>query len=362
MPLPRHTPLAGTGSLRAARRCASRTRPTGPTPTTRELVWARARGRCEVCGDPIAGWPGFSIHHRHPRRMGSRRPELNTAANALAVCGSGTTGCLDRIEKNRDRAHEGGLLLHDGQTSTGFPVMLASPTTRTGGPASCASPTTAPTTRSPHVIHCLHCLTETSNGPAVCEICQRYDVAALEHLPICFLNLSRWRPGRPAGSCSVHGSRVLYDGHDRIQGTADGISDDLDETTDTLASSAGGFVRELAYHEQLLHGLTEQLVPGWYAGAAVAAGSPPTWCTRVTCGGCGATTYTRDQLNTILAEAGHWRACPRLLAEAIVALVDTEFSVPRLYERIRQWAHRGDLTSSRRTSCDYTWTTTPRAW
>jgi hypothetical protein len=50
-----------------------------------------------------------------------------------------------------------------------------------------------------------------------------------------------------------------------------------------------------------------------------------------------------------------WLARPRPLAEAVVALVDTEESSARLYDRIRQWAKRGDLQAHRRTVRDYEW-------
>jgi hypothetical protein len=68
---------------------------------------------------------GFSMHHRHPRRMGgSSRPELNTPANLLLLCGSGTTGCHGRVEGNRTRAYKDGLILHDGADPAGVPVMF----------------------------------------------------------------------------------------------------------------------------------------------------------------------------------------------------------------------------------------------
>lgn len=128
MSLPRRTPMPRGNGLRRTSGKPKPRRPTGPTTTTREIVWARAGGRCEVCGSPIAGVLGFSLHHRHPRRMGgSRRPELNSPANLILLCGSGTTGCHGRIEANRERAYEDGLLLHDGATPTEVPVMLADP-------------------------------------------------------------------------------------------------------------------------------------------------------------------------------------------------------------------------------------------
>ncbi|MCF6376913.1 hypothetical protein L2K70_04795 [Nocardioides KLBMP 9356] len=131
----------------------------------------------------------------------------------------------------------------------------------------------------------------------------------------------------------------------------------------------GEFVRDLSQHEERLQTLTP-LVPGWYAGAcrqvvgfdedgaAVRCGAGTSvipGLTWVTCGSCGATTYARDHLDVVLAEARGWLARPKPLAEAIVALVDTEASVPRLYDRIRQWANRGDLQPHHQIRRGYTW-------
>lgn len=131
MSLERKKPMRRTGFVsrpREVKPSPRRRKDTGPTQTTRDMVWTRAGGRCEVCGGSLAGVTGFSVHHRHPRRMGgSRRPELNTAANLLVVCGSGTTGCHGRIESNRERAHEDGLLLHDGESPERVPVMIPNP-------------------------------------------------------------------------------------------------------------------------------------------------------------------------------------------------------------------------------------------
>jgi hypothetical protein len=127
MTLSRRAPLARGGSLKKTSTRPRRTN-TGPSTTTRADVWGRADGRCEVCAGPLAGVVGFSIHHRLPRRMGgSRRPELNSPANLVVVCGSGTTGCHGRIEANRERAYEDGLLLRADQAPTDVPVMLADP-------------------------------------------------------------------------------------------------------------------------------------------------------------------------------------------------------------------------------------------
>ena len=57
----------------------------------------------------------------------------------------------------------------------------------------------------------------------------------------------------------------------------------------------------------------------------------------------------------MLAEASDWTARPKALAVAIVALVDTEPSIQRLYTRIRQWAHQGDIEAIRHTTRDHVW-------
>jgi hypothetical protein len=265
------------------------------------------------------------------------------------------------------------------------------------------------------MIRCLHCGAETSNGLALCELCQRFVVTALEYLPVYFRNLARWRPGR-AGSRPVPGSRVLYDGVIRGAGTGDRISDALDEVATALLTWArvlvkdrphftrpltyddavltsdlpsevsdvlsddppqmarvlcrqfekhltsiatldwcGEFVRDLGIHETRLRQLTENAMPGWYAGGCRRCAAPTyvvpglTW---VTCGSCGATTYARDHLDVILTEARGWVARPMRLAEAVVALVDTEMSVPRLHKRISKWGERERIEALRRLDHD----------
>lgn len=245
-------------------------------------------------------------------------------------------------------------------------------------------------------MNCLSCHAETTNGLALCELCQRKARAIFDVLPVYFRNLARWRPGR-AGSRPVPSSRVLYDGevhrNDRVSrtldeagadlvGWAEVLADDRPEIrwpldladlseaeqvirlceilADRLTSIAtlewgGEFLRSLSEHESILREMTEQSIPGWYAGACrhcgyatyVVAGL--TW---VTCGHCGATTYARDHLDTVLKEARPWVARPMRLAEAIVALVDTEMSVPRLYERIKKWEQRDKIEGIRKLDAD----------
>lgn len=259
-------------------------------------------------------------------------------------------------------------------------------------------------------MNCLHCGAGLSNGLALCELCQRKVATDLHYLPIYFRNLARWRPGR-AGSRAVPGSRepsLPSSGGDRVSRAldecgnalatwvrvltdarpqlleihpleaafADLTGSDLTEaqTTRWICSAlerwlvsiaitdwAAEFVREIGEHEAALRALTEDVAPGWYAGGCRAnvAGTVCGYATHVvpgltwiTCSACGTTTSAADHLETILDEARGWVARPKTLAEAIVALVDTEQSVAQLYDRIRQWSHREQLASFRRVDAD----------
>jgi len=127
---------------------------------------------------------------------------------------------------------------------------------------------------------------------------------------------------------------------------------------------AGELVRDLRHHDDKLRGLID-LVPGWYAGSCQRKVTMETKCgapmfvmpglTWVTCPSCGSTTAARDHLDVILDEASDWLARPKVMAEALVALLDSEQSVPRLYTRLRQWAHQGDLEPVHHTTRDYEW-------
>lgn len=239
---------------------------------------------------------------------------------------------------------------------------------------------------------CYHCGATTDNGLALCEQCRMTTSIYLEFLPIYFRNLARWRPGR-AGARPVPGSRPPSSG---ITEAFDPVSRTLDEAGNTVTSWArnlqddrgvdlpdadgeaatvtalcrmfaehlttiatlewaGLFVGEMGDLENRLRALTERVAPGWYAGACrhcQAATHVVPGLTWVKCEGCGATTYARDHLDVILNEARGWVARPRRLAEAVVALVDTEQSVPRLYERIKKWEQRGKVAGLRQLDAD----------
>jgi hypothetical protein len=90
----------------------------------RAAVVERAGNRCERCGRALLSWP-FSLHHRRPRGMGgSHRPDTDSVANALALCGSGTTGCHGWVESNRDEARRLGFLVASHDDPQFVPVAL----------------------------------------------------------------------------------------------------------------------------------------------------------------------------------------------------------------------------------------------
>lgn len=254
---------------------------------------------------------------------------------------------------------------------------------------------------------CLHCGADTSNGLTLCSLCQVFVARVLDVLPVYFRNLARWERGRggmrqvpgsrvlwdgdqqdgdrigraldEASNALVTWARTLVEARPYLAKLLDRLAAADVTEAETVAWLCAGFrkyltsmatldwcgefVREMDHHERRLQALTTSAVPGWYAGACRLCQTPTyvvpglTW---VTCSelvtvtdddgrrttkdiGCGATTYARDHLDVVLAEASEWRAPPRRLAEALVALLDNEPSVPRLYERIKKWSQRGRI-------------------
>ena len=91
--------------------------------STVRKIHERSQKRCERCGtDTSLRW---SIHHRKPRGMGgSKDPAINSPANLLFLCGSGTEGCHGWVESNRALAYEDGLLVHRIDDPEEIPVVL----------------------------------------------------------------------------------------------------------------------------------------------------------------------------------------------------------------------------------------------
>lgn len=228
---------------------------------------------------------------------------------------------------------------------------------------------------------CRSCHATTTNGLNACQTCRARLTVDLEFIPIYFRNLARWRPAY-AGSRPVPGSRVLWMGNNTP--STDRIGDALDHCHELLTSWAtkledktglcvlsgdtpaasvvvlchyltenvdnlvtfdwvGDVITGTHDTATALLSYTETLIPGWYAGQCAGCTTDTfvvpglTW---VTCRGCGRTTYARDHLDTILTEAGDWVATPKRLAEAVVALIDTETSVELVRDRIRHWGTR----------------------
>lgn len=107
-----------------------RQRDTGPSTATKSLLWARAGGRCELCGFDLNTGASFSRHHRRPRGAGgSSAPWVNDITNLLLLCGTATTpgGCHTRVEQYRTDAYENGWLIRHASSyvPAELPVLLS---------------------------------------------------------------------------------------------------------------------------------------------------------------------------------------------------------------------------------------------
>lgn len=127
----KRTPMAQRRRAIRRSRFIARRRDTGPTPAQRNLVLERAGGRCEICGIVLfiastAGTRIYSFHHRQPRGMGgTARRDINSPANILLLCGSGTTHCHGTVERNRRVALEAGWLVHSAADPANSPVAIS---------------------------------------------------------------------------------------------------------------------------------------------------------------------------------------------------------------------------------------------
>ncbi|RVW03162.1 hypothetical protein EGT50_09970 [Rhodococcus xishaensis] len=87
----------------------------------RELIEARAGGRCEAMWAGTCNGRVEEIHHRRPRGAGgSKAPAVNRAGNGIAIC----SPCHRLIESQRDAARTAGLLvsLHESHPAN-VPVV-----------------------------------------------------------------------------------------------------------------------------------------------------------------------------------------------------------------------------------------------
>lgn len=95
----------------------------GLSKQVREAVLERDRYQCFRCGRSILTGM-YSLHHRRPRGMGGTSLETsNLSANALTMCGTGTTGCHGWIESHRRESIRLGWLLPQGIDPCMVPVL-----------------------------------------------------------------------------------------------------------------------------------------------------------------------------------------------------------------------------------------------
>ena len=92
----------------------------------RALVYARAAYRCEKCRRALTGTFGVSLHHRRSKGMGgSRRPDVDSPPNLVALCGSGTTGCHAEVHSQRlDVGEPGGFIVPQHTDPATVPVLI----------------------------------------------------------------------------------------------------------------------------------------------------------------------------------------------------------------------------------------------
>lgn len=127
-PLQRNAPMNRARAVRT--QVAKARKDTGPTKAQRDVVLDRSIGFCEICGSQLWVWPRgwvdpHSFHHRQPRQMGgTRRADINSPANLLLLCGTGTTGCHGHIESNRTEAYRNGWLVRASADPAEVPVLL----------------------------------------------------------------------------------------------------------------------------------------------------------------------------------------------------------------------------------------------
>ena len=110
--LTRRTPLAEVGRRAQAKGRKPR-KSTGPTRATRELVLERDDYTCALCGKAILGKP-YSLQHRRAKGMGgSSRPDANSPAVLITLCGSATSpdGCHLWCEQRNAEAEDLGFVI-----------------------------------------------------------------------------------------------------------------------------------------------------------------------------------------------------------------------------------------------------------
>lgn len=92
-----------------------------PTAEVRQICAERDNDSCVVCGRSLYNCAA-SLHHRLMRSQGAGYPGLHRPGNLIWVCGSGTSGCHNRIHANPEWAYEHGYLVHPWLNPLSVPV------------------------------------------------------------------------------------------------------------------------------------------------------------------------------------------------------------------------------------------------
>lgn len=92
-------------------------RSTGFSAEMRALIIERAEDRCEICGEHFSD---MQLHHRRPRGMGgTRRPDTNSPAAGLWLCGEHHR----HVESCRSLSYDNGWLVRQSQTPSDIPIL-----------------------------------------------------------------------------------------------------------------------------------------------------------------------------------------------------------------------------------------------
>jgi hypothetical protein len=87
----------------------------------RVAVLDRDDHSCCRCGVSLEG-SYYSLHHRRRKGAGGSKL-LDTMANLVTLCGTGTTGCHGYIEEHRAACYTLGWLVPNGATPEAWPVL-----------------------------------------------------------------------------------------------------------------------------------------------------------------------------------------------------------------------------------------------
>ncbi|MCZ3386316.1 MAG: hypothetical protein LH630_04995 [Actinomycetia bacterium] len=246
-------------------------------------------------------------------------------------------------------------------------------------------------------MNCNRCTAATSNGLALCATCQQTLRVSLVNVASFHTDVLRIQPGQRVRVRSAYQStpppetQVKIDPITRATGHVDaivigwvrnlqddrpGISQPPNDvakacgwleghvTTISTLKWAGDCVREMVECELTLQRIIDRSDTGWYAGVCgnelgreirehedddvrtitcprnLYGTQGSSW---VRCPECGRTWPTEERRALMIAEARDQVAPVRVVARAVVGLMDGQTSVERLTRRIEQWIARGVL-------------------